>query len=443
MENPIPTVALVGQPNAGKSSLFNTIAGGKRAVTSRVPGTTRDRQYADVEWNGVPFALVDTAGLSLAGSHGDELEENVERQVQLAVKQADLLIFVVDGRQPVAQLDANVLKKFRSVKKPVVLAVSKLDGQRAQDEKLPEFLRLGIKPAFAVSATSGLGTGELLDHLATVLAPKQKPEKASGPSLGVKVAIVGKPNVGKSSLLNKLLGHERAVVSDVAGTTRSAIDTDLTARGKRYTLIDTAGLRRKEHRQEEPDVFSGFQSVRAINRADVCLLVVDGSEALSSQDQRVARQILDAERGCVIVVTKVDLLRGSKDQLEEHVRSYLPLMKRCPLIMVSSKTGRGLEQIFDTIDAVQSSRGRTASAELLAALLAERMEKAPPKLLRDEKKPKVYSLRQLSATPPTFELLVNHPSAISDQFRHSLQNAIAERFGYVGTPVKLTLTPKR
>ncbi len=461
MNKSLPIVAIVGQPNAGKSSLLNKIAKRPMAITSEVAGTTRDRQYEDTSWNGVNFTLVDTAGLSL--NPGDELELSLLKQIQVALDEADAIILVVDGKQPARAIDQNILKKFRQIKKPIVLAVNKLDGSSQWNEKTVEFQSLGIKNLFPVSALNGRGIGDMLDEIVKFLPAETGTDLELSPADdNIAVAIVGKPNVGKSSIFNKILKEERVVVSPIAGTTRTAIDDDITIDGLNYTFIDTAGLKKKEHRQAQPDVFAGFQSFKSIRRADICLFVIDASQEITKQDQRVANEILNMQKGCIILANKCDLLKDSKaagtlgknvktiekdrDDQYQSVRDYIshhfPFLWMSPLFFVSGLEGYGIKEAVESIKPIFDRRHKTIDNETLKEFLKKVMDKNPPKLLRDQKKPKVFGLKQIDTNPPMFELLVNHSGAISTQFRKFLENSLTKYLDFYGTPITLKLKGK-
>jgi GTP-binding protein len=431
-----PLVALIGAPNTGKSTLLNKIAGKHLAITANMAGTTRDRQYVDTFWDGVGFTLVDTAGLDLAGE--GELEENIQKQIEVAVKEAQVLIMVADGKQPARALDASVLKHFRKTDKPIILAVNKLDSPKFETA-LAEFQVLGIKPLVAVSAVTGRGIGDLLD-----LVVKQLPQSPSEQPLpsGPAVALVGKPNVGKSSIFNRLLSEERVVVSATPGTTRTSIDTLLKFEGEDYTLIDTAGLKKKEHKQTQADLYSGFQTFKSIRRSDVVLFVVDSVEQVTKQDKQIAQEIIQMEKGCVILVNKMDIYDSEEKKLRDYVSFHFPFLWMCPIFFVSGKTGSNLKEALRAVKPIVENRQKEISAEDLENFLQRKLKQNPPKLLRDQKQPKVFSLTQIGHTPPAFELLVNHPATISSQFRHFLQNAIIKELGFWGTPVRLNLLGK-
>ncbi len=456
MENTKPLVAIVGPPNAGKSTLLNKIAGGQLAVTSEVAGTTRDRQYIDVLWNGRAFTLVDTAGLDFEAE--GELESNVQKQIDRAVKEADLLIMVTDGKEPAASLDQKVLTTFRKLKTKKLLAVNKVDSPKNLEISIEKFKRFGIKPIYPVSAVTGRGIGDLLDAVLEQIPVVTVNEESH--ASGIAISIVGKPNVGKSSLFNNILNDERAVVSAIPGTTRTAIDDHLNIDGTDYTFIDTAGLKKKDHRQSKPDVFSTFQTFKAIRRSDVCVLVLDANEEITVQDQRIAREILEMQKGCIIVLNKIDKFsesekekelsarasRKAKNQsdneyqtLQDYVSHHFPFLWMCPVFFTSSVTGEGVQEAIAALKPIYERRNKTIENQALSEFLTAKLKKSPPKLLRDQKPPKVFSLKQLDINPPTFELLVNHPAAISLQFRKFLENSIIKELDFWGTPIKLHL----
>ncbi len=454
----LPIIAIVGEPNAGKSTLLNKIAGAPLAITSTVAGTTRDRQYADASWSGVDFTLVDTAGLSMDLDEG--LEENVNRQIEIALDEADVILWVADGKQPAGAVPRHLIQKFRKIKKPLLLAVNKLDSPKTRETAAAAFRKLGIKKLYPVSALSGLGIGDLLDALTEELKALGKHEPAPQKTAGIAVSIAGKPNVGKSSLFNAILKEERVVVSPIPGTTRAAIDSQMEIDGENYTFIDTAGLKKKAFRQSQPDVFAGFQTFKAIRRSDVCLFVLDANEEITKQDQRVASEIAALEKGCIILVNKIDAYtqdnlgksggkwdsrRATDDRygtLRDYVSHHFPFLWMCPAFFVSARTGEGLDEALAAIKPIFQARNKTIDAQVLSEFLRKKLKTNPPKLLRDQKKPKVFSLRQLDANPPLFELVVNHPAAISMQFRKALQNAIIKELDFWGTPITLKLKGK-
>jgi len=451
MQKNLPIVALVGPPNAGKSTLLNKIIREQHAVTSALAHTTRDRQYAPTSFAGVDFMLLDTAGLDL-NARG-ELEENVQKQIDVALKEADIIIMVVDGKQPVAALEKKVLLKFRKIKKPKILAVNKADSPVKRPLQAAEFARLGVKPIFTVSAVTGAGLGDMLEFIATTLlgppplarggvGGEVDDENLNEPEEEIKVAIVGKPNVGKSSLFNTILKQERAVVSAVPGTTRTAIDEEISFGGDTYTFIDTAGLKKKDHRQEQPDVFSGFQTFKSIRRSDVSFLVLDGVEEVTMQDQRIAQEIFKMQKGCAVLVNKFDLYKGDERKLRDYISHHFPFLWMCPVFFVSAKTGEGLNDALKALLPIYQRRNKKISDDEMTKFLERIMKKQPPKRLWDQKTPRVFGLKQIDINPPTFELLVNFPAAIAHHFKHYLENAIIRDLDFYGTPIKLHLKRK-
>lgn len=461
----LPLVAIVGQPNAGKSTLMNKIAGKPLAVTSDIAGTTRDRQYVDTTWSGVDFTLVDTAGLDLGAKEG--LELSLVKQIEVALEEADVVIFVVDGKEPVGAVSEASIKKFRKSNKPLMLCVNKLDSARSHNEKLGEFSRLGIKPVFPVSSVSGLGMGDMLEHITDTLKSLGLDKFKKEETRNIAVSIVGKPNVGKSSIFNKILKEERVVVSPIAGTTRTAIDSEINIGGVDYTFIDTAGLKKKEFRQSEPDIFSGFQTFKAIRRSDVCFFVIDANDEITKQDQRIANEIFNMQKGCIILANKIDLVKRSvlekqkksaynkkptgrlgerKDDdynsVRDYVSSHFPFMWMCPMFFVSAIDGKGIDEALSAIMPIHEARNKTIDDATMKTFLAKMMKINPPKLLRDQKKPKVLGLKQIETNPPKFELLVNHPAAISSQFRKFVENGIIKDLGFWGTQIVFKLRGK-
>lgn len=438
MSERLPIVAIVGEPNAGKSTLLNKIAGLRAAVTSIVAGTTRDRQYVDTSWNGVDFTLVDTAGITFGGQQ--ELEQELTAQIDRALTEADLILLVVDSKTGADVMDRQALLKFRKSKKPVVLAVNKLDSPTKLREFGPEFDKLGLKNIFPVSAQTGRGVGDLLDFVTAELKKLnlEKPEKPTG----IPVAIVGKPNVGKSSLVNQILGEERVVVSNIPGTTRTAIDVAIKFDGQNITLIDTAGLKKKSYRQAQPDVYSVFQTFKSIRRSEVVLFMIEGNETITKQDQAIAGEILDLGKGVIILVNKMDQFDGEHKALHDYVSHHFPFLWFAPVFFVSALTGEGVNEALAAIKPIYDARAKVIEQEEIDRLLAYTLEKNPPRRMLDQKVPKVYGLKQTGSFAPMFELLVNHPAAISTQYRRYLEKQIIQKLGFWGTPIKLHLVKK-
>lgn len=438
MKNSLPIVAIVGEPNVGKSTLLNKIAGHRIAVTSTVAGTTRDRQYVDTVWNGVNFTLVDTAGITF--NNKQELEAELTVQIEHAIAEADLILFVVDSKEDAASIDRKAVVKFRNTKKPVVLAVNKLDSPVKLREFGDEFKRLGIKSIFPVSSTTGRGLGDLLDQIANDLkkiAPKPEPKIE-----GIAVSIVGKPNVGKSSMINKIVDQDRVIVSSIAGTTRTSIDISTTIDDQVYTFIDTAGLKRKSYRQSQPDVYSVFQTFKSIRKSDVVIFMIDATETITKQDQVIAGEILELAKGVIIVGNKMDKYEGSQKELQDYMSHHFPFLWFAPVYLASSMNGDNLDKIIKAIKPIYEARNKTIPQEDIDNLLAATMKKNPPRRMLDQKVPKVYGLEQIGTNAPMFELIVNHPAAISAQYKRYLEKEIIKKLEFWGTPIKLHLRKK-
>ncbi len=440
--NQLPLLAIVGEPNVGKSTLMNKIAGRRIAVTSVVAGTTRDRQYVDTVWNGVDFTMIDTAGVTFGGlgNTEQELEAALNEQVDVAAEEANMLMLVVDGKNAVETIDRKALLKFRKMKKPIVVAVNKLDSPKNLEAFTAPFLKLGIKNIFPVSSLTGRGIGDLLDCIATELG-KVKVEKEEVP-VGIAVSIVGKPNVGKSSLLNAILGQKRVVVSSIPGTTRTSIDTHTVIDGQDYTFIDTAGLKRKDHRQKQPDIYSGFQTFKSIRRSDIVILVIDSIERITKQDQVIAGEILDFAKGAIIVANKMDLFDGSEQELQDYISLHFPFLWFSPVFLVSAETGEGVNEALAAIKPIYENRLKEIAQEDLDKVLQQTIKTNPPKRLRDQRDPKIYAISQTETNPPIFSLLVNKSGAISTQYRRFLLKHLIKRLDLWGTPIKLQLREK-
>ncbi|HEX3099619.1 MAG TPA: ribosome biogenesis GTPase Der [Patescibacteria group bacterium] len=434
----LPLLAIVGEPNVGKSTLMNKIYGERIAVTSVVAGTTRDRQYLDTVWNGVDFTMVDTAGVSFGNQQ--ELEAELLEQIDVATEEANMLLLVVDGKEDAEVIDRKAMLKFRKLKKPIVVAVNKLDSPKNLEAIIAPFMRMGIKHVYPVSALTGRGIGDMLDQVALELKKIAVPKK--NPSTGIAVSIVGKPNVGKSSLMNKILGEERVIVSPIAGTTRTAIDTRTKIDGQVYTFIDTAGLKRKGHRQAQPDVFSGFQTFKSIRRSDVVFFLIDVNEPITKQDQVIAGEIFDLAKGVIIIANKMDTFDGKDNEIKDYIHLHFPFLWFSPVFTLSAKTGKGLKDALDAIKPIYENRQKVIDQEKLDLVLGQTMKTNPPKRLRDQREPKVFGLSQVETNPPTFRLEVNRSGAISTQYRRFLLKHLIKRLDLFGTPIKLHVHQK-
>jgi GTP-binding protein len=433
---PIPKIALVGRPNVGKSTLFNRICGRRKAITDNRPGSTRDRNYAQTSWQGAAFELIDTGGLLLGTD--DPLLGPAVAQADLAIEEADLVIFVVDGRAGLLPDDRAIAKSLRRKGKRVLIAVNKLEKDQ---DALEEFAPLGFDHVQGLSAEHGLGVGDLLDAALEGLPKAEIPEDEEKP---LRLAIVGRPNVGKSSLLNRFLGEERAVVSPIPGTTRDAVDSLVTKEGQRFLFVDTAGIRKSKHLDENVDHVSVVQSRRAIDRADVALLVIDAVEGMREMDATIGGYVHEAGRGIVVVVNKWDLsVSGKTKEMETRIRDSLKFLAYAPIVFTSAKDGRGLAIVLKTaLRVYQSSRQRVATGPLNRAL-AEAAARHPPKAAKGNKSLRILFATQIGAQPPTFVLSLNHAEELHFSYQRYLENQLREAFGFEGTPIVLRVRVRR
>lgn len=437
-----PLVALVGRPNVGKSTLFNRIVGRRMAVVSEVAGTTRDRLYAEAEWNGVNFMVVDTGGIELvAGWNTEPLSEDSERflplirrQAEIAMADADVIVQVVDGQAGVTAADREVGVILRRTNKPVVVAANKLESSKQSDNAY-EFYELGLGEVFAVSSLHGTGTGDLLDAIVSLLpAYVDETEDSS-----IKVAILGRPNVGKSTLVNKLVGEERVIVSPIAGTTRDAIDTKIRAHGEEFTLVDTAGIRRRGKIEPGVEKYSVLRAVKALDRADVALLVVDAEEGVTAQDLHVGGMLQEASSGVILLVNKWDAVEKdthSMHQFTETVREAFNFLPYAPLLFISAETGQRVSKVLPLVLEVHEARHHRMATADLNRWLRETLEGHPPPQ-RAGTTLKFYFVTQVGVAPPTFVFFVNRPEWIHFGYERYLENRLRELYPFTGTPVKL------
>ena len=454
-----PVVALVGRPNVGKSTLFNRLAGERLAVVSEIPGTTRDRLVAEAEWNGVLFDIIDTGGIDptqvspgarkqpLSIDSADFIEQ-IRFQAEVAIHEADAVVFITDAEAGVTPADEEVAQILRRSQKakdgalwpPVLLVVNKADSAARRDQAL-QFYELGMGEPYPISAFHGTGTGDMLDVLVANLPVSQ--DEAEDES--IKVAIVGKPNAGKSSLLNRLLGEERAIVSPIPGTTRDAIDTPMVFDGVPVTLIDTAGIRRRGKITPGVEKYSVLRSLRAIERADVVLLMLDATNGITAQDTHIAGFILDAWKSAILLVNKWDTVEKDSftmDAYIRHVRQELNFMDYVPVLFISAKTGQRVERVLPLALQVQEERLVRMSTSQLNQILqkAQDMHPAPSHAGRQLK---IYYATQVRSDPPTFLLYVNHPELAHFSYLRYLENRLRDVYPFLGTPVRLVLRPRR
>ncbi len=427
-----PVVTIIGRANVGKSTLFNRLARRHQALVDNRPGVTRDRQYAEVRLEDRIFTLVDTGGFEYEGG---PLTASVRRQAEKALAEADVVVFLVDGRQEVQLADEEVAAELRRAGKPVLLAVNKIDGAR-QEEGLGEFYRLGFSPVYPVSAAHGTGVGSLLEALAALL-----PEAAAGPAEAgaVRVAVLGRPNVGKSSFINRVLGEERLVTSELPGTTRDAIDTPLRRQGRDYVLIDTAGLRRRSRVTEKLERGMASQSRRALARAEVALLLLDAAEGVTEQDLKIAGEIMASGKGCVVGVNKMDLLAGgpgAADYMLARLRTALEFMAYAPIAPLSVRTGKNVGRIFELIDEVHRQCGRRVGTGELNRIFEDiTAGHSPPRAGR--RAVRLHYATQAEVHPPTFIAFANAPRAIPESYRRYLANQLRERLGLPYAPIRV------
>jgi GTPase len=432
----IPVVALIGRPNVGKSALFNRIVGRNAAIVTDEAGTTRDRHFGRAEWNGRSFWLVDTGGVSEDPQHPLDLE--IRRQVRQAIDEADLLLFIVDAIAGVHPADAHVAEMLRTSGKPWLLVANKVDNPRSAD--FYEFFQLGAGNPLPVSATNGNGSGDLLDEIVETLPPVIAEEKDA-----LHIAVIGRPNVGKSSFVNRLLGEDRLVVSEVAGTTRDAIDSPMRYHGRELVFIDTAGLRRQSKVEDGIEFYSALRSRRAIERAEICLLLVDASETeIHNQDLKIATLAWEQGRGLVIVVNKWDLA-GKDDKaaarFEKQTREKAPYLRFVPFLFTSAKTGLRVTRVLEVILAVDEQRQKRVGTpevnERLRELLARRQ---PPQAAGHEVK--LSYATQVEIAPPTIAVFGNHPELVAEHYVRYLHNGFRESWGFTGNPLRILLKRK-
>ena len=426
-----PLIAIVGRPNVGKSTLFNKIAGKRISIVEDTPGVTRDRVYVDCEWCGKAFTLIDTGGLELKST--DEMWRHIKAQAELAIDMADVIIFVVDGKTGITADDEQVAGYLRRSSAPVVLAVNKLDNN--EKDTVYDFYALGFGEPLAVSAEQGKGIGDLLDEVLSDVETSLHSDEGET----LKIAIVGKPNAGKSSITNRLLGYDRVIVSDIAGTTRDSIDTALEINGKKYIIIDTAGMRKKGNIDQGLERYSVMRSLGSVRRSDVTVIVCDASEGLTEQDVKIAGFVHDEGKPVVFVFNKWDLIEKDTSTVNEFnnkVKTELKFMDYIKPMYISAKTGKRLDNLLPYIEKVYENASRRISTGLLNEMLidATRISEPPSK---NGKRLKIFFITQIASNPPTFVLKVNNPELMHFSYKRYLENALRNTFDFEGTPVKL------
>lgn len=432
----LPKLAIVGRPNVGKSALFNRICKQRIAIVDEAEGVTRDRLYAEGEIFGFRFEVIDTGGINPRSKA--LFNEETKRQAEIAIEEADTLVMVVDAQIGVTVLDQELAKILLKTEKPVCLAVNKIDNL-AQMPLMHQFHGLGIKQMIPVSATQSWQIAELLEA-AFESFPKENPEEEETGS--IKVAIVGRPNVGKSSLINNLLDDNRCIVSPIPGTTRDSIDISITYDDQLYTMIDTAGVRRKHAEHEVVDKFAAIRTERAIERADLCLLVLDVQEGMTTQDKKIANMIEEAGKGCILLFNKWDLVKGFRmEHCLQGIEEEVPFLKHCPKLFISAKTGRNVDKIFDQVKEVyENSQQRITTHQLNKFIEAALQKNHPPMIMG--KRLRIYYMAQVAVHPPKFILFVNHPHLMMESYKKYIYNQFRETYQFTGVPILMHLKGK-
>ena len=435
-----PVVAIVGRPNVGKSTLFNVLAGQQISIVKDTPGVTRDRIYADSTWLDRKFTLIDTGGIE--PDSRDIILSQMREQAEIAIQTADVIVFIVDVRQGMVDADTKVADMLRKSRKPVVLAVNKVDSIQKFGNDVYEFYNLGIGDPIAVSAASRLGIGDLLDEVVKHFpAPDVLEEEDERP----RIAIVGKPNVGKSSIINKLLGENRVIVSNIAGTTRDAVDTQIVHNGTEYVFIDTAGLRRKNKIKEELERYSIIRTVTAVDRADVVIVVIDATEGVTEQDAKIAGIAHERGKGIIVAVNKWDAVEKNDKTIYEYTRKLKELLSFMPYaeyIFISAETGQRLNKLFDLIDMVRQNQTLRVSTGVLNEIMTEAVAMQQPPSDKG-KRLKLYYITQVAVKPPTFVVFVNDRELMHFSYTRYIENQIRNAFGFRGTSLKFIIRERK
>ncbi len=434
-----PIVAIVGRPNVGKSTLFNNLVGDRVAIVDDMPGVTRDRLYRETEWNGVEFVVVDTGGLE--PRNNEFMMTKIKEQAEVAMNEADVILFVVDGKGGVNPLDEEIAYILRKKQKPIILCVNKIDNFLQQQDDIYDFWGLGFEHLIPVSGAHKVNLGDMLDMVTDMVVKIDLPEEEEDV---LKLAIIGKPNAGKSSLVNKLAGEERTIVSDIAGTTRDAIDTIVQYKDNRYMIIDTAGIRRKSKVEESLEYYSVLRAIKTIKRADVCILMLDGKEGLTEQDKRIAGIAAEELKPIVVVVNKWDLVDKNKvsmKSMKEELYAELPFLSYAPIEFVSALTGQRTTKILEISDTIYEEYTKRISTGLLNTVLKEAvLMNNPP--TRKGRVVKINYATQVSTAPPKFVLFCNYPELIHFSYARYIENKFREAFGFDGSPILISFEKK-
>jgi GTPase len=449
-----PVVALVGRPNVGKSTLFNRLVGERMAVTDPIPGTTRDRLQAESDWRGIDFDVIDTGGIEVYQPRGTrdtsplaegsiDFVPQIKAQALTAVEQADVILFLVDAIHGITAADEEIAEILRRTQKPILIAANKLDNHNKRDDAF-EFYSLGLGEVYPISAYHGLGVGDLLDGVVEAFA--QIPDDISGDddSEILKISIIGRPNVGKSSLLNLLLGEERVIVSPIAGTTRDAIDSEIMWHGERVKLVDTAGIRKRGKIEPGVEKFSVLRTMRALERSDVALLMLDAEDGITEQDMHIAGYITETFRSVVIIVNKWDIIEKDNDTMNnfmDDIRAKFDFLPEPPVIFISALTGQRVHQVLETAHRVWQARFQRISTADLNKLLRAALQKHPPPA-KGTKRLKILFMTQVAVNPPVFLFHVNDTRLVHFTYKRFLENQIRAEYPFEGTPVRLSFRPR-
>ena len=431
-------VAIVGRPNVGKSTLFNKLIGDRLSIVKNEPGVTRDRLYREMEWSGKEFLLVDTGGLE--PKTDDFMMNKIKEQAQVAIDEADVVIFLVDGKSGITGLDEDVATVLRKKEKKVVVAVNKIDNYMRDQENILEFYALGFEEVVGISGEHKINLGDLLDAVISKFDRKKEKSREEG----LKIAVLGRPNAGKSSLVNKLLNEERSIVSDIAGTTRDSIDSSLKYNGETYTLIDTAGIRKKSKIEDSIEYYSVLRAVKSIKRADVCVLMLDATELLTEQDKRVAGLIYEERKPIIIAINKWDLIEkdnSSVKKFTELVKADLPFLSYAPIVTISALTGKRTINILEQAKFINEEYHKKITTGLLNQILSEMIAQNPVPT-RKGRAVKINYATQVSEAPPKFVFFSNNPELVHFSYQRYIENKLREYFGFEGCPIDIVFNKK-
>lgn len=434
-----PTVAIVGRPNVGKSTFFNYIIGQRLSIVEDKPGVTRDRVYAECNWRGRDFTIIDTGGIEIDSP--DLITTEIANQANIAINLADVVVFITDIKQGVTQIDKEISLILKKANKPVILVCNKADNYGKTSDDIYEFYNLGLGEPFPLSATNAIGVGDILDAIYEHFPKRQENEEDDET---IKVAIIGKPNVGKSSLVNKILGEERVIVSNIAGTTRDAIDSSFENEFGKYVFIDTAGIRRKSKVEESIEKFSVMRTLLAIERSDVCLMMIDAIEGVTDQDAKIAGEAHEAGKGIILVINKWDAVEKDTytiEQFKKDVYNKLSYLTYAPIMFISAKTGQRVNKLYETINNVASQNALRVNTSMLNQVLNEAIAIVQPPTDKG-KRLKIYYMTQATTKPPTFVVFVNNKELFHFSYERYLINQLRKEFGLIGTPIRMIVREK-